>query len=94
MSNTITLKPQVTNLSNEQLIAMLMAEREKTATLQAKLNQPRKITLKVSEKGALSLYGLGRFPVSLYRSQWQSLLANVKAIEEGLTLPGLKDKGE
>ena len=92
MSNTLTLKPQVTNLSNEQLIAMLMAEREKVAALQAK--QIRSIKLKVSEKGALSLYGLGRFPVSLYRSQWQSLLANVKAIEEGLTLPGLKDKGE
>lgn len=35
----------------------------------------RKLTLKVSEKGALSLYGMGRFPVTLYRGQWERLLA-------------------
>jgi len=46
------------------------------AALQAKLaaaSQPKRITMKVSEKGALSLYGLGRFPVTLYRSQWERL---------------------
>ena len=32
-------------------------------------------SLKVSEKGALSVYGLGRFPVTLYREQWEKLLA-------------------
>jgi hypothetical protein len=30
--------------------------------------------LRVSEKGAVSLYGLGRFPVTLYASQWDSVL--------------------
>jgi hypothetical protein len=33
-----------------------------------------KMSLKVSEKGALSVYGLGRFPVTLYREQWEKLL--------------------
>jgi hypothetical protein len=32
------------------------------------------ITLKVSEKGGLSVYGLGRFPVTLYKEQWNKLL--------------------
>ena len=32
------------------------------------------ITLKVSEKGGLSVYGLGRFPVTLYKEQWKKLL--------------------
>ena len=32
------------------------------------------ISLRVSEKGALSVYGLGRFPVTLYREQWEKLL--------------------
>ncbi len=32
------------------------------------------ISLKVSQKGAVSVYGLGRFPVTLYREQWQRLL--------------------
>jgi hypothetical protein len=31
-------------------------------------------SLKVSEKGALSVYGMGRFPVTLYREQWEKLL--------------------
>jgi hypothetical protein len=31
--------------------------------------------MKVSEKGALSVYGLGRFPVTLYKEQWLKLLA-------------------
>jgi hypothetical protein len=33
------------------------------------------LTLKVSEKGAMSVYGLGRFPVTLYKEQWEKLLA-------------------
>lgn len=40
----------------------------------------RKLTLKVSDKGAVSLYGMGRFPVTLYGSQWERLLAEADAI--------------
>ncbi len=32
------------------------------------------LTFKVSEKGAVSVYGLGRFPVTLYQEQWEKLL--------------------
>jgi hypothetical protein len=32
------------------------------------------LSLKVSEKGALSIYGMGRFPVTLYKEQWLKLL--------------------
>ena len=35
----------------------------------------RGLSLKVSEKGALSIYGMGRFPVTLYKEQWIKLLA-------------------
>jgi hypothetical protein len=34
----------------------------------------RTTSLKVSEKGGVSLYGLGRFPVTLYKEQWHKLL--------------------
>jgi len=34
----------------------------------------RTISLKVSEKGAVSVYGMGRFPVTLYKEQWLKLL--------------------
>ena len=34
----------------------------------------RGISLKVSQKGAVSLYGMGRFPVTLYKEQWMKIL--------------------
>ena len=39
------------------------------------------LSLKVSEKGALSVYGMGRFPVTLYREQWERLFAAAKDIK-------------
>lgn len=44
-----------------------------------------KPSMKVSEKGALSVYGMGRFPVTLYKEQWLRLLAmadDIKAFIE------------
>ena len=40
------------------------------------------VSLKVSEKGAVSVYGLGRFPVTLYREQWEKLLEMSDAIKK------------
>ena len=39
------------------------------------------LTLKVSEKSGLSLYGMGRFPVTLYKEQWLRILASAPEIE-------------
>lgn len=39
------------------------------------------ISMKVSEKGALSIYGMGRFPVTLYKEQWVKLLAVAEDIK-------------
>ncbi|HEX4598089.1 MAG TPA: hypothetical protein VH278_09915 [Burkholderiaceae bacterium] len=38
------------------------------------------ITMKVSEKGGLSIYGMGRFPITLYKEQWLKLLDMADAI--------------
>ena len=46
----------------------LKAQLEALKTQQGK--KPGDVTLKVSEKGAVSVYGLGRFPVTLYQEQW------------------------
>jgi len=43
------------------------------------------LTLKVSEKGAVSVYGLGRFPVTLYKEQWEKLLTMAEDIRAFLT---------
>lgn len=42
------------------------------------------LRLKVSEKGGLSIYGLGRFPVTLYKEQWNRLLDHADEIREFL----------
>lgn len=44
------------------------------ANAKLKAQAERKVTLKVSEKGGLSLYGMGRFPITLYRQQWERVL--------------------
>ena len=40
-----------------------------------------KLAMKVSEKGALSVYGMGRFPVTLYKEQWLRLIAMADEIK-------------
>ncbi len=53
------------------------------------------LSLKVSQKGGVSVYGLGRFPVTLYKEQWEKLLDisdDIRAfIQENE--PQLKTKG-
>ena len=60
-------------MSEEDLkaeLARLKAENE-----QLKTQRGRTVSLKVSEKGGVSVYGLGRFPVTLYKEQWTKLLS-------------------
>jgi hypothetical protein len=56
----------------EDLEAELARLRAENARL--KERGARGVTLKVSEKGGVSVYGLGRFPVTLYQEQWTKLL--------------------
>jgi hypothetical protein len=49
-------------------------ERLRAENKQLKSSASRGVTLKVSEKGGVSVYGLGRFPVTLYKEQWTKLL--------------------
>ena len=57
----------------EQKLARLEAENR---ALKEQVEQRRsgQLRLKISEKGGLSVYGLGRFPVTLYKEQWIRLL--------------------
>jgi hypothetical protein len=59
--------------SAEELAAEL--ERVKAENASLKRTRNAGLSFKVSQKGAVSVYGLGRFPVTLYREQWQRLLA-------------------
>jgi len=61
MSTEAELRAELERLKSEN---EALKSRPKTAT-----------SLKVSEKGGVSVYGLGRFPVTLYKEQWLKLLA-------------------
>jgi len=59
-------------MSDEDMKAELERLRNENAAL--KKGASSSIRLKVSEKGAVSIYGMGRFPVTLYKEQWLKLL--------------------
>ena len=59
-------------MSDEDMKAELDRLRNENAAL--KKGASSSLRLKVSEKGALSVYGMGRFPVTLYKEQWLKLL--------------------
>jgi hypothetical protein len=58
-------------MSDEDLKAELERLRQENAALKSGASG---IRMKVSEKGAVSVYGMGRFPVTLYKEQWLKLL--------------------
>ena len=62
-------------LEVERLKAENIALKNRKATV-------RKLTCRVSSKGGVSVYGLGRFPVTLYKSQWDRLLSATDEIKQ------------
>jgi hypothetical protein len=59
-------------MSDEDLRAELERLQKENAAL--KQGAARGVSMKVSEKGGLSVYGLGRFPITFYKEQWNKLL--------------------
>jgi hypothetical protein len=61
----------------------LKVELERLRAENEALKRPSRgqISVRVSEKGGVSVYGLGRFPVTLYKEQWEKLLAATEQIK-------------
>ena len=70
-----------TMASEEELQAEIAKLRAENEALKKPVARGQ-MSLKVSEKGALSVYGLGRFPVTLYREQWEKLLGMADQIQQ------------
>ncbi len=80
-------------MSDEEMKAELERLRNENAAL--KKGAATGITMKVSEKGGLSVYGMGRFPITLYKEQWLKLLDMSDAIRSFIAANDttLKTKG-
>jgi hypothetical protein len=65
----------------ESELARLRAENQQLKTQQRSSGT---LTFKVSEKGAVSVYGLGRFPVTLYQEQWDKLIGRIDDLKRFL----------
>ena len=70
--------------TEDQLKAELVRLRAENESL--KRTSSKGLSLRVSEKGAASVYGLGRFPVTLYKEQWLRLLDMADEIREFIKL--------
>ncbi len=66
-------------MSDQDLKAELERLRAENDAL--KKTNARGLSMKISEKGGLSVYGLGRFPVTLYKEQWVKLLGMAEDIK-------------
>ena len=62
------------NQDMESMKAELERLKAENNALKSSAPKPKEITMKVSPKGALSVYGMGRFPVTLYKEQWVKLM--------------------
>ena len=62
-------------MADENILAELERLKLENESLKQKQKRNSAISMKVSEKGAVSVYGLGRFPVTLYQEQWVKLLS-------------------
>jgi hypothetical protein len=62
-------------MSDQDLREELERLRRENENLKQDKKRGGSLSLKVSQKGAVSLYGMGRFPVTLYQEQWTKLLS-------------------
>lgn len=69
-------------MSDENLRAELERLKAENEALKSKKPARGTLSMKVSEKGALSVYGMGRFPVTLYKEQWLKLLSISEEIKK------------
>jgi len=68
-------------MSNQPTTEQMLKRIQELETALAAKNAPKTISFKVSEKGAVSAYGLQRFPVTLYGEQWARLIAALPVLQ-------------
>lgn len=72
-------------MTNEADAMKQELERLRAENNALKKTSAKGLSLKISEKGGVSVYGLGRFPVTLYKEQWTKLLGMADEIRAFIT---------
>lgn len=86
VSQSVEVQPPAPASPTPDPILAMQAELAKLRAENAALRSTeRKLSLKVSEKGAVSVYGLGRFPVTLYPTQWAKLATAMEQVQSFCT---------
>jgi hypothetical protein len=67
-------------MSEDEVQGELERLRAENERLKQQRSKAGGVSFRVSEKGAVSVYGLGRFPVTLYQEQWDKLLGHVEEL--------------
>jgi hypothetical protein len=67
-------------MADEDVQQELQRLRSENEALRKQGTRAGGLTFRISEKGAVSVYGLGRFPVTLYQEQWEKLLAQAEEL--------------
>lgn len=70
-------------MSQQELLAQIATLKAENESLKAKKTGGP--SCKVTVKGAVSFYGVGRFPVTLYKSQWDKLILNIEMVKAFIT---------
>ena len=78
----------------DEMQAELERLRAENEALKQSTRRTGSVSFKVSEKGAVSVYGLGRFPVTLYQEQWLKLLAMTAEIKQFIEYKSREVEGE
>ena len=76
---------QLSFIKEDDLLTEVQRLRAENEALKREKRPGPALSLKVSDKGAVSVYGLGRFPVTLYAPQWERLLAIADEIRSFIT---------
>ena len=72
-------------MSDESMQAELERLKAENEALKTGRRATAGLSFKVSEKGAVSVYGMGRFPVTLYKEQWEKLFGASEQIKLFIT---------
>jgi hypothetical protein len=79
--STVSITDMANTIAQLQAMVAEATQRAEAAEAKARMAGQRALSFKVSPKGAVSVYGLGRFPLTLYLGQWERLIERISDLQ-------------